>query len=174
MLTGPGRWRCATGSPPLKTALLRRGYQGAPDSLQLGFSESIRPIASGTAFPACSPTGVYASPWAPAPSCRPPSGRMPGSSPIVARTDASARPAVPAAGDSVWIHCFPGLSDSVGNVQSNPANVRVPLRIRTLLTWNIKPPDSTGVARLPSGAQGPQWSVYAGNVRRYPFRDPAL
>jgi hypothetical protein len=149
-------------APVLRTALLRRGSQGAPDSLQLGFSESIRPIAAGAVFPGRSPSGTYAFALGAGSLLPASAGANVWLFPIVSVTDASARPVGPAAGDSVWIDPSAGVADSVGNAQSNPGNSRVPLRIRTLLTWSIKPPDSTGVARLPSGAQGPQWSVYAG------------
>jgi hypothetical protein len=130
--------------------------------LQLTFSESIRPPTAGTTFPARSPAGAYVFVLGAGALLPASAGANAWLFPVVSVTDASARPAVAAAGDSVWIDPLAGLSDSVGNVQSNPANVRVPLRIRTLLTWNIRPPDSTGVARLPSRAQGAQWSVYAG------------
>jgi hypothetical protein len=149
-------------APVLKGALLRRGVAGAPDTLQLAYSEGIKPPAPGVRYPARSPSAAYGFILGAASAAPASAGPNAWIYPILSAADGSSAAVTPAAGDSVWIDPQAGVADSLGNVQSNPANARVPLRIRTPLVWSIGPVAPGGVSRLPSGSQGAPWSVYAG------------
>lgn len=158
-------------APVLKGALLRRGVTGSPDSLQLSFSEPIRPAPSGVRFLARDPAGPYVFTLGAATALSPSLAVDAWVYAIASAAGAGNAAVTPAEGDSVWIDPQAGIADTLGNAQANPANVRVPLRIRTPLTWSIGTVAPGGVSRLPPGDQGPAWSVFAGPAAGPRFGD---
>ncbi len=154
-------------APVIRRAVLRRGTAGAPDSLQVFFSEELAASAQAPspflalhaadgAHYAFVLTGGQASP-----------ANADNLSPWLyviqsVLADAGGPSSPPMAGDSVWIGPLAGLADKYGNAQSNPANVRVPLRIWTSLVYTIEPVAPGGVSQVSSAPQGPAWSVYVG------------
>ncbi len=155
-------------APVLRRAILRGGTAGTPDSLQLVFSEPILPGSPGAnLYLAKAPGGTDYGFSVDAGQAIAGSALQPGEAAwqyLIKSTVApgSSAPVTPRAGDSVWINPAAGLSDALGNSQTNPANVRVPLRIWTPLIYTIDGVAPGGVAHLPAGMQGPAWTVFAG------------
>jgi hypothetical protein len=69
----------------------------------------------------------------------------------------------PKEGDSLWIDPLAGVSDTVGNIQKNPGNVRVPILLLTNLNYKLTSPSPGGVAHIMADLVGPNWSVFGGS-----------
>jgi hypothetical protein len=169
----PGAYPLADGmAPVLRSALLERGdplIAGSRDRLVLVFSEpvdistargallSALGVARGAAY------GMVLE--APASVGSPETG--PGEAAyafnLIALPAAGGGEAKPESGDSAWIDPVAGLADLAGNVQRNPANRRVALRVKEPLHLDVLPIAPGGVTRgLPHGPGDPVWSVYGG------------
>ncbi|MEO7959302.1 MAG: hypothetical protein ABIW76_21705, partial [Fibrobacteria bacterium] len=160
-------------APVIRRAVLRRGKGGAPDSLQLFFSEELSGSSlAPSPFLALQPAGGIRYAFAIGPG----SASVPGENLfpwlyVIQGTPADSGGATvrPLAGDSLWINTMAGLAgatgiagvtDKAGNVQANPANVRVPLRISTSLVYHVESVAPDGFSRVSTTVQGPAWSVY--------------
>ncbi len=151
-------------APVIRRAVLRRGTAGAPDSLQVFFSEALsgETLAPAPFLALRSEGGIrYAFAVGSGSASVPGENLFPWTYVIQATpADAGVTAVRPLAGDSVWISPTAGIADKSGNVQANPANIRVPLRIRMSLVYQVEPVAPGGVSRVSTTAQGPAWSVF--------------
>jgi hypothetical protein len=153
-------------APVIRRAVLRRGSLGTPDSLQVSFSENLSTgILAASPFLALQSAGGNQYAFAIA------SGKP--STPLENLFTwmyvIQATPAItgglsilPMAGDSVWINPFAGVSDKMGNLQTNPNNNHVPLRIWTSLVYRIESVAPGGVSQLSFSPTGSPWTVFVG------------
>ncbi len=155
-------------APVLRSAMLRRGMLGAPDSLRMVFSEDLAPASALTASfrSHANPEGTRYAFSAGSGRKLADAGLSEGETAwlfivLSATMDGSTLPATPKAGDSVWIDPLSGLADGLGNLQRNPGNSRVPLRIWTSLVWSVEGVAPGGVSHVPALPQGAPWSVFA-------------
>lgn len=163
-------------SPVLRRAILHRGASGWPDTMVAVFSEGVRPGSAG--MPQLSARrihdgshydfmldGTFISDDAIARSLQPElregevallfivqSASVPGSTASVTGQ----------AGDSLWINPVAGLVDALGNIQVNPDNIRVPLRIATPVRYSVESAAAGGMGSVSKEPHGPPWVVYGG------------
>lgn len=159
-------------APVLRSALLERKdpmVPGSRDRLSAVFSEPVDlATARGALFAALGTASgaAYglvvegAVPWTGA-------GAGPGEAAytfnVVGLPAAGGLEAKAESGDSVWIDPGIGLADAVGNVQNNPANRRVALRVKDPIHLDVLPVVPHGLTRgVSPGAGEPIWSVYGG------------
>lgn len=157
-------------APVIRRAILRQGLPGQSDTLVTVFSESAAPATLGSR-----PFEVLRSQdslvydfvlSAGVPTVL--SGLKEGEVAytfIIQGTPSAADAAVsiaPQAGDWVWIDPAAGIADASGNVQANPANIRVSLQVHVALTHLVRGISSDGVSRLGPFPTGGPWFVQAG------------
>ena len=149
--------------------MLRRGLPGTPDSLQIVFSEPVR-LANAGAHPFLSlrvPEGTAYRLDLSQGSLSRANALRDGETAylftvLAAMGDSPALAVVPKAGDSLWIDPAAGIADSLGNVQANPSNARVPLQVWVPLVYSVAGAAPKGFASIPATPQGAPWTVYAG------------
>lgn len=171
-LLGPGVFPLRDGvAPVLRSAVLRRhdpALVGAPDTLVLVASEALNlTSARGQAFAAWDITAGTAYAFDVASGSVMALGNLKTGEaayafPVLGTPAAGGQPALPDGGDSVWIAVSAGISDTASQVQLNPGNRRVTLRIAVPLHLTVGPVAPGGVSRIPFPASGdPTWSVIA-------------
>jgi hypothetical protein len=168
-MLGPGDFPLRDGiAPVLRRALLTKGLPGQPDTLLATFSEALRsgPLGPTPLAALRRPDSLgYALALGPPVGAELPSlkeGERAYRFVILSTLGSGGSPVVPQAGDWVAIDPAGGVADTLGNVQTNPANARVPLLIRVSLTHSVKGIGIDGVSRMGPLAQDKPWVVHGG------------
>jgi hypothetical protein len=171
-LLGPGAFPLRDGvAPVLRSAVLRRhdpALAGAPDTLVVVVSETLDlPSVGGRAFAAWDITAGASYVFEVAGGSAIELGNLKTGEaayafPVLGTPASGGPPAVPDGGDSVWIAVSAGIGDAAGQIQLNPGNRRVILRIAVPLRLTVGPAAPGGLSSiLHPGFGDPTWSVIA-------------
>ncbi len=152
-------------APVIRRAILHRGASGSPDTLQISYSEEIsgNSLAPSPFLAFQGSTGSHYRFAVGNGLAMPVTDNLFTWTYIIQSTllDGGATSVAPLAGDSVWISQTAGVGDKAGNVQTNPGNSRVPLRVSSPLVYRVQSVGVNSVSQIPNNPQGPAWTVYA-------------